>query len=125
MRASTVRVLEDKDWEFIATLRSLNVPGNVAVLITYLANVQEASGKEIEMGADLPQPQVSIGMKTLRANNWLNEHEIKRMGKGRPQKIYALKTSLEEIIKYFEEEKLKESAQIRRSIQRLKELGLS
>ncbi len=125
MTISDVKVLEDKDWEFIAALRSLDVPENVAVLITYLANVKEASGREIEMGADLPQPQVSIGMKILRANNWLNEREVKRAKKGRPQKIYALKASIDEIIKHLEKEKLQESVQAMNYIKRLKELDPS
>ncbi len=39
MRESTVKILDDKDMEFVETLRSLSVPRNVATLITFLANV--------------------------------------------------------------------------------------
>ncbi|NYT02077.1 MAG: ArsR family transcriptional regulator [Methanosarcinales archaeon] len=122
MRESTVKVLDDKDMEFVETLRSLGVPRNVATLITYLANVNEASSREIEMGSDLRQPEVSIAMRTLRQNGWIEEREIKREGKGRPMKVYALKATIDDIIKHFEEEKLNESAQAMESIQRLKEL---
>ena len=68
MRESTVKILDDKDMEFVETLRSLGVPRNVATLITFLANVDEASSREIEMGSDLRQPEVSIAMRTLRDN---------------------------------------------------------
>jgi predicted transcriptional regulator len=122
MRESTVKILDDKDMEFVETLRSLGVPRNVATLITFLANVDEASSREIEMGSDLRQPEVSIAMRTLRDNNWIEEKEIKREGKGRPMKVYSLKANIEEIIKHFEEEKLHESAQAMESIQRLKQL---
>lgn len=122
MRESTVKVLDDKDMEFVETLRSLGVPRNVATLITFLANVSEASSREIEMGSDLRQPEVSIAMRTLRDNGWIDEREVKREGKGRPMKVYSLKATIDEIIKYFEEEKLHESAQAMESIQRLKEL---
>ena len=122
MRESTVKILDDKDMEFVETLRSLSVPRNVATLITFLANVDEASSREIEMGSDLRQPEVSIAMRTLRDNNWIEEKEIKREGKGRPMKVYSLKASIDEIIKHFEEEKLHESAQAMESIQRLKQL---
>ena len=64
MRESTVKILDDKDMEFVETLRSLSVPRNVATLITFLANVDEASSREIEMGSDLRQPEVSIAMRT-------------------------------------------------------------
>ena len=122
MRESTVKILDDKDMEFVETLRSLGVPRNVATLITFLANVDEASSREIEMGSDLRQPEVSIAMRTLRDNSWIEEKEIKREGKGRPMKVYSLRASIDEIIKHFEEEKLHESAQVMESIQRLKQL---
>jgi predicted transcriptional regulator len=121
MKESTVKILDDKDMEFVETLRSLGVPRNVATLITFLANVDEASSREIEMGSDLRQPEVSIAMRTLRDNNWIEEKEIKREGKGRPMKVYSLKASIDEIIKHFEEEKMHESAQAMESIQRLKQ----
>jgi predicted transcriptional regulator len=122
MRESTVKILDDKDMEFVETLRSLNVPRNVATLITFLANVEAASSREIEMGSDLRQPEVSIAMRTLRDNQWIEEKEIKREGKGRPMKVYSLKASIDGIIRHFEEEKLHESAQAMESIQRLKQL---
>ena len=122
MRESTVKILDDKDMEFVETLRSLGVPRNVATLITFLANVEEASSREIEMGSDLRQPEVSIAMRTLRDNQWIEEKEIKREGKGRPMKVYSLRASIDGIIKHFEEEKLHESAQAMESIQRLKQL---
>jgi len=122
MRESTVKILDDKDMEFVETLRSLEVPRNVATLITFLANVEEASSREIEMGSDLRQPEVSIAMRTLRDNQWIEEKEIKREGKGRPMKVYSLRASIDGIIKHFEEEKLHESAQAMESIQRLKQL---
>jgi predicted transcriptional regulator len=84
--------------------------------------VDEASSREIEMGSDLRQPEVSIAMRTLRDNNWIEEKEIKREGKGRPMKVYSLKAGIEDVIKHFEEEKLHESAQAMESIQRLKQL---
>ena len=122
MRESTVKILDDKDMEFVETLRSLSVPRNVATLITFLANVDEASSREIEMGSDLRQPEVSIAMRTLRDNNWIEEKEIKREGKGRPMKVYSLKAGIDDVIKHFEEEKLHESAQAMKSIERLKQL---
>ncbi len=122
MKESTVKILDDKDMEFVETLRSLSVPRNVATLITFLANVDEASSREIEMGSDLRQPEVSIAMRTLRENSWIEEKEIKREGKGRPMKVYSLKAGIDAIIRHFEDEKLHESALAMESIQRLKQL---
>ena len=74
-------MLDEKDLEFVDALRSLNVPRNVATMITYLANTSEATSREIEMGTDLRQPEVSIAMRTLRQNNWVEEHDVKARGK--------------------------------------------
>ena len=122
IKQSTVKVLDDKDLEFVDALRSLNVPRNVATLITFLANANEATSREIEMGTSMRQPEVSIGMRALRQNYWINEREIKAEGKGRPMKVYKLNVSIEEIIRHYEEQKSKEAAQTMQAIQRLKEI---
>jgi predicted transcriptional regulator len=123
MKQTSIRVLDDKNLEFIEALRNLNVPRNVATLITYLANVDEATSREIEMGTNLRQPEVSIAMRALRQNKWVEEREIKAEGKGRPMKVYELGVPLESIINHYEEESKQESAQAMMSIQRLKELS--
>ena len=124
MKQSTVKVLDEKDLDIIDALRSVNVPRNVATLITFLANMDEASSsREIEMATNLRQPEVSIAMRTLRNNNWVEEREIKAEGKGRPTKIYTLSVPFGEIIKHYEDMKNSESAQVRESIQRMKELS--
>jgi len=82
MRESTVKILDDKDMEFVETLRSLGVPRNVATLITFLANVDAASSREIEMGSDLRQPEVSIAMRTLREITGLRKRRSSARAKG-------------------------------------------
>jgi predicted transcriptional regulator len=116
-------VLDDKDLEFIDTLRSLKVPRNVATLITYLANTSEAATREIEIATRLRQPEVSIAMRTLRQNKWIDERDVKAAGKGRPTKVYKLSIPIQEIIRHYEEEKNSEAAKTMQAIQRLKELS--
>jgi predicted transcriptional regulator len=97
----------------------------VAALITFLANANEATSREIEMGTNLRQPEVSIAMRTLRKNNWVEERDIKAAGKGRPMKVYKLGVPLETIITFYEEEANRESAKAIESIQRLRKLTTS
>ena len=123
MRQFSVKVLDDDDREFVEVLRDLGIPRNVASMITYLANADEATSREIEIGSNLRQPEVSIAMRTLRNNDWVEEREIKKDGKGRPMKVYRLTISLEEIIRHFEEEKKKESTRVMENIDRLKDLS--
>ncbi len=122
IKQSTIKILDDKDLEFIEVLRSLNVPKGVATLITYLASVDEATSRDIEMGTGLRQPEVSIMMRTLHKNNWVIERDIKAEGKGRPKKVYKLSVPLGEIIEYYEGEKRRESAQVMETIQKLRKM---
>jgi len=91
-------------------------------MITYLANANEATSREIEMGTNMRQPEVSIGMRTLRRNNWVEERDIKAEGKGRPMRIYKLGVPIGEIIKHYEEEKNNEATKTMQAIQKLKDI---
>jgi predicted transcriptional regulator len=62
----------------------------------------------------------------LRGENWVHERDVKSSeGKGRPSKVYALSTPVDEIIKIIEEKRQKESAKAMERIQRLKDLASS
>jgi predicted transcriptional regulator len=99
------------------------VPRDVASVITYLSNVDEATSREIEMGTRMRQPEVSIGMRALRENNWIEERDVRTEGKGRPMKVYKLSVPIGEIIKHYEDVKNSETAQNMKSIQRLKDIS--
>ena len=98
------------------------MPRNVASVITYLSNVDEATSREIEMGTRMRQPEVSIGIRALRENNWIEECDVKVDGKGRPFKVYKLRVSIGEIIKHYEDVKNSEAARSMQAIQRLKDI---
>lgn len=119
----TINVADDKDMEFIDGLRSLGTNRNAAKLITYLKDVEECSSRDIEIATGMRQPEVSIAMRPLRKLGWISERDVKSPGKGRPHKIYALRTTIEDIIEHFEAEKSQESARTIEAIQKLKELS--
>ena len=53
MKQTAIKVLDETDLEFIEALRNLKVPRNVATLITYLANANEATSREDRSGNKL------------------------------------------------------------------------
>jgi len=108
--------------EFASILTKIGLKRNVAKVLTYLAAVDEATSREIEIGSDLRQPEVSIAMREIRKLDWITERDEKNPGKGRPYRIYKLNKSLPEIINYLETEKEKESEMIMRQIEKLKSL---
>jgi predicted transcriptional regulator len=125
MKESAFRSLDEADLQLAEILMELGMSRKVARLIVYLANVDEASSRDIEIGTNLRQPDVSIGMRTLRYNNWVKEEDIKSPNKGRPKKLYSLNTSLDQLVNYLQEEKLAETSRTMESIKRLKELAAS
>jgi len=122
MKSLSVNVLDKADEEFADTLIELGLKRNVAKVLTYLKNVTEVTSRDLEMGSDLRQPEVSIAMRELEELGWIGEREEKKPGKGRPYKIYKLETDIDSIIEHLEAQKKKESQAMMASIKRLKEL---
>ena len=108
--------------EFASILMKIGLKRNVAKVLTYLAGVSEATSREIEMGSDLRQPEVSIAMREIRKLDWISERDEKNPGKGRPYRIYKLNKSLPEIIEYLEAENARESEIVMKQIEKLKTL---
>jgi ABC-type amino acid transport substrate-binding protein len=59
--------------EFVHLLASLGVQRNVSNVFTFLAVAGESTSREIERATDLRQAEVSIAMRTLRGENWINK----------------------------------------------------
>lgn len=108
--------------EFASIMMKVGLKRNVAKVLTYLAGVSEATSREIEIGSDLRQPEVSIAMREIRKLDWIVERDEKNPGKGRPYRIYKLNRSLQEIVKYLESENAKEAEKIMKQIEKLKSL---
>ncbi len=119
----SVSVLDEKEDEFARILMNIELKRNVARTLVYLANVEEATSRHIELGADLRQPEVSTAMRRLMEENWVDVHEIKKEGKGRPVKCYKLAAPIEEIVNKLEKRKQEQVAKDLESIQKLRELG--
>lgn len=116
----------DQNEEVIASLLcNVGLKRNLAKALVYLAYVSESVSREIELGAGLRQPEVSIAMRELRERGWIEEWEQKKEGKGRPLKCYRLSTPLCDIIDSLEDVKRQEARQDEESIAMLKTLSSS
>ncbi len=123
MKNISMKQLDDKDEEISDALISLGMNRYVARTLSYLQNVDEATSVELEKGAGLHQPEVSIAMKVLKGHKWITEREEKKPGKGRPYKIYSLKVKFNNIIAQLEKQQKKAVNDEQAKIVRLKELG--
>jgi len=123
IKEAAVKVLDERDHDTIAALQAVGVRRNVANIIVYLKDLDEATARDIEMGSGLRQPEVSIAMRTLREMGWIAEREVKKEGRGRPMKLYRLTMPIDDIIGYYEEMKRIESSRAMQFIEKLKEMS--
>jgi len=120
MKDFEVKVLDENDHIFIKTLRDLGTSRNVATMMAYLMNVDEASSREIEISTGLRQPEVSLAMRLMSNQSWISVRSEKKPGKGRPVKIYSLMAPVDEIISYYEDQIYKKSQATILAIKKLK-----
>ncbi len=115
-------VLDAKDTKAVRLFSELGMPKNLAKTLLYISQVEECRSADVEQGADLRQPEVSIAMRELRRRRWVKKRDLKKKGKGRPVHIYKPTTNLSEILKTFEQEKLKEFETVKKDISNLKNI---
>lgn len=124
MRNNKPHNMNEKEYEIVKLLRKLDMNRPVALTLASLSSGEEITSREIEMNSNLRQPEVSIAMRYLRDNNWVEIREEKKTeGKGRPVKLYRLITPLEEIIRSIERRILLESQSVLENIEKLKRLA--
>jgi len=115
-------VLDENDEKAVKIFTDLGMPKNLAKTLLYISQVEECRSADVERGANLRQPEVSIAMQELRKRGWATKRDLKKKGKGRPVHIYKLTTPLSQIIKEIEEEKMREVNNIKENLDELKEL---
>jgi predicted transcriptional regulator len=123
MKDYEVKVLDENDHIFIDTLKNLGISRNVATMMAYLMNVDEASSQEIEISTGLRQPEVSLALKLMHKQSWINVRSEKKPGKGRPMKIYSLMAPIDEIISFYEDKIYKESQETILAIKKVKAMS--
>ena len=71
MKAFQIKKLDEKDKKIAGALISLGMNKNVAMALTYLQNMDAATSTDLERGANLCQPEVSIAVKQLKEHDWI------------------------------------------------------
>ena len=120
MKDFEIKVLDEEDYVFIETLKTLGISRKVAMTMAYLMNVNEASAQEIEISTGLRQPEVSLAMRLMSKQSWVSVRSEKQAGKGRQINIYSLVAPVDEILSYYENKIDNESQAIISIIKKLK-----
>ena len=109
-REEEVSYFTKKEEEFVNLLIELGMKKNIAKVLIFLGNIPETTSRDIERGADLRQPEVSLAMQYLMEQHWVTAHETRGERKGRPEKVYTLARPLAEIMDDFEKTAKKDAA---------------
>ena len=115
-------VLDDNENKAVQLFSELGMPKNLAKTLLYISQVDECRSADVEQGADLRQPEVSVAMQELRRRGWAKKRDEKKKGKGRPVHLYKLTADLPAILKSFEKEKMQEVENIRSDLDQLHNL---
>jgi predicted transcriptional regulator len=121
MRTENVMYFTEKEEEFANLLIEIGTKRNIAKVLVFLANIPEATSREIERGTGLRQPEVSIAMGYLVEYGWIKSRESKAESKGRPVKIFELAKPITEILDSIEKKKEKEAHNQLARIQKLRD----
>ena len=117
-------VMGPNDYEMIELFKKLNVSRPIALTLACLVKGKVITSQEIEILTRLRQPEVSIAMRDLQKNNWIEVSEEKKStGKGRPTKLYRLTVPMNQIIDVIEEKTLAEDRFVLRNIEYLKKIS--
>jgi predicted transcriptional regulator len=111
-----------QDEKIIKVFTDLGMPRNLAKTLMYISQVEECRSAEIEHGANLRQPEVSVAMQQLQKRGWISKRDRKKKGKGRPVHLYKLTSPIDSIVDNFEKEKIKEINEIKKDLTDLKKL---
>lgn len=122
MKKEATEVLDENDMEVVRVLTELGVPKNSAKTLMFLSQKGQTKSTEIEQGAKLRQPEVSVAMDYLhKKGNWIKKEEERKEGKGRPIHLYKLAVPISEIVKTLEEDGRTKIKEIEQNIKKLKE----
>ena len=122
MAQDNIYKFNNQDEKIIKVFTDLGMPRNLAKTLMYISQVDECRSAEIEHGANLRQPEVSVAMQQLQKRGWIKKRDRKKKGKGRPVHLYSLTSSIDDIIKSFEKDKIEEIELIKKDLSELKNL---
>lgn len=110
--------------ELADNLQKIGMSRISALALVGIRKSDKTLSKDIEKQTGLRQPEVSVGIRELKEHGWITEKETKvKIGKGRPNKVYALACDFGKIIDDLTNKEMKREMEVRGQITRLKQLA--
>lgn len=84
MKRTKSLVLDENENKAVQLFSELGMPKNLAKTLLYISQVDECRSADVEQGADLRQPEVSVAMQELRRRGWAKKRDEKKKEKEDP-----------------------------------------
>ena len=114
----------EKEQKAVNVLQHLGFSRMESQTLIFLFKTERVTARYIERGANLRQPEVSLGTSALVNRKWVKKSKIKTKGKGRPHYRYYLARPKKEIIDDILEEIRKKIEQEQQNLIAVNELLL-
>ena len=108
LKQENIKYFSPEEEELVNLLITIGTKRNVAKVLAFLTRSPEATCHAVERGANLRQNQVSVVMRYLYMQGWIQSREHKTEGNGHRVKIYKLAKPVPEIIQLMNAEKEEE-----------------
>lgn len=102
MRQEVVQYFTETEEEFANLLIDIGLKKNVAKVLVFLVNTQEATSWALERGIGLRQPEVSLAIKYMVEQGWVTTGATPSAKKGRPNKVFSLAMPVKDIMAAIE-----------------------
>lgn len=109
MKQQMVTYMSRREEECVGILVELGIRKTIAFVLVYMANVDEATSRDIERGTDLRQPDVNIATRFLLEKKWIKAKKSTGKKIGRPNLVYCMAVPFNEIVRAIEDEKRREA----------------
>ncbi len=117
----TTKTLDSRYSDFIETLQKLGELQNMTRMIARLSYQEDQSCQVMEENLDPGEKDDFRIMHDLWQMGWLEVREITMQSKNGLRRKYVLKVCLEEVARFFEQEKLRRSSLAKETFQAQKE----
>jgi predicted transcriptional regulator len=104
MMIRTIHVFGKKEEEALSLLTLSGLHRPAATVLVFLANIPEATSRDVERSTDLRQSEVSIAMKYLGERGWITDRMVPSDLKGRPVRAFSLAVPFESVLESITQE---------------------
>lgn len=104
MRRATVCILDDDDYELATAIQKAGLHKISSWILVYLLRTRTGKSKDIQAGAGLDQPTVSIHIKPLIEKGWVLRENCATYARGAPHNVYSLAMPPADLLETIETE---------------------